>query len=164
MAFGIVFGTAMITGGTVHDMEGKLPSHGEYPLRDTSAIEGIIVHHTATKGQSLKTIAQFHVSTRGWPGIAYHYAIGWDGQVYRLNGEDRLTYHAQGWNSRTIGVVVVGNYQTQAPTEASVEALEAVVEDIRCRRSIRYVKGHRETKSTACPGDSLYLVVKKLWP
>lgn len=160
LVFGLTFGTAMITGGTFHDMEGKLPTHGEYPHRDTAAIEGIIVHHTATNGQSLKTIAQFHVATRGWPGIAYHYAIGWDGQVYLLNSEDRLTYHAQGWNTRTIGIVFVGTYTDRPPTDAAWAAFMRLVSDIGERRCIRYVKGHRDTKATACPGDSLYRMVR----
>ena len=37
----------------------------------------------------LRAYENFHVNTKGWLGIAYNYAIGMSGTLYRLRGENR---------------------------------------------------------------------------
>lgn len=139
---------------TFHDLRGTLPERTDvrYSHRNVSSIQGLVIHHSATKGQSIRSMAQFHTQTRGWPAIAYHFAIGWDGKVYQLNDVDRLTYHAQGHNARTIGVVIIGNYEDQQlslPAEAALMNLAYYLKD---EYHLRYMWLHRQVRSTACPG------------
>lgn len=137
------------------DLRGQLPAsiEREYAQRDEARIEGLVFHHTATKGQSLRSIAEYHQEVRKWPAIAYHYAIGWDGKVYLLNDPDRITYHAQGNNARTISAVLVGNYQEADPTDAMMRSTVQLYDHLTEKWGFRYVALHRDLKATLCPGD-----------
>lgn len=147
-------GSTIDYGSSYIDLRGKLPSKDgmEYRRRDPSDIEGIIWHHSATSGQTIRSIAEYHTQAKGWPEIAYHYAIGYDGRVYRLLDESKWSNHASGHNRRTIGIVLVGNYHENEPTEAMVSAAARLQEDICDGHAIKYVWLHMETKATDCPG------------
>lgn len=135
------------------DLRGKLPTTGEYPARDMAKVTAIVVHHSATKGQTIRSIAEFHATRKGWPAIAYHFAIGYDGKVYLLNNVDRRTNHAQGVNSRTIGVCLIGNYQEQPVPPEVVKAWVHLRAYIDATYGQKAVLWHRDTKVTLCPGD-----------
>lgn len=147
----------------VVDLRGQLPVSVEqqYLTRPDSRVEGMVWHHTATKGQTLRSIAEYHVQIKKWPGIAYHYAIGWDGRVYLLNDPGTRSYHTSGWNSRTISVVLVGNYQDNVPSAAMVASMNGINDYLKERYHLRYALLHRQTKATLCPGDN---AVKVLTP
>lgn len=134
------------------DLRGKLPTNGEYPPRDMGKVTAIVVHHSATKGQTIRSIAEFHTTTKGWPAIAYHYAIGYDGKVYLLNDPERRTNHAQGVNSRTIGVCLIGNYQEQPVPPEVIRSFIHLRAFINTTYGQKAVLWHRETKATDCPG------------
>lgn len=136
------------------DLRGQLPTVAEYPRRDMAKVNAIVVHHSATRGQSIRTIAEFHTQTRGWPAIAYHYAIGWDGKVYLLNDVDTRTNHAQGFNTRSIGVCFIGDYDRQPLTPEAVQAFSHLLAYLRSEHGYLEVLYHRDTKATECPGDS----------
>jgi hypothetical protein len=103
-----------------------------------------------------------HVQVKHWPGIAYHYAIGWDGRVYLLNDPTTRSYHTQGWNSRTISVVLVGNYQEHTPSAAMMRSAEHLSEYLRERYHLRYALLHRDTKPTLCPGVKATALLRHL--
>lgn len=139
------------------DLRGELPTNGSYGYRPKEAIEGLVIHHTATAGQTFKRIAEYHVQVKKWPEIGYHYGIGWNEEgkeatIYLFNDPLEWTNHAKGWNYRTVGCVLMGNYENIHMTKEQVLAslkLEAYLRDL---YGIRYTKYHSETKSTACPG------------
>jgi N-acetylmuramoyl-L-alanine amidase len=134
------------------DLRGKLPTSGEYPTRDMAKVNTIIIHHTATKGQSLNSIAQFHVEQRKWQGIAYHLAVGYDGTKFLLNDVNRKTNHAQGWNTYSIGIVMIGNYDINEPSDPTITSVIEMVDIIQSQYGEMTVLFHSDTKSTACPG------------
>lgn len=146
---------------SIVDLRGELPVSVErhYTTSAESKVEGMVWHHTATSGQTLRSIAEYHVQVKHWPGIAYHYAIGWDGRVYLLNDPTTRSYHTQGWNSRTISVVLVGNYQEHTPSAAMMRSAEHLSEYLRDRYGLRYALLHRQTKPTLCPGDNAVQVL-----
>lgn len=148
---------------SIVDLRGELPVSVErhYTTSAESKVEGMVWHHTATSGQTLRSIAEYHVLVKHWPGIAYHYAIGWDGRVYLLNDPTTRSYHTQGWNSRTISVVLIGNYQDNVPSAAMVASMHEINDYLRERYHLRYSLLHRQTKPTLCPGDN---AVKALMP
>ena len=117
----------------------------------------ITVHHTAgSKFQSLESIAKYHVERRGWPEIAYHIAINYKGEVMFLNDIEERTYHAGGFNTTRIGVVLIGNYETDYPTEEMEKSLLAVTDALCLTLKIKGIEGHRDTKATLCPGTNAY--------
>lgn len=138
------------------DLRGSLPTNGRYPRRNIESIEGAVVHHSATKAQSIYSIAQYHTMVNGWRGIAYHIAIGYDGVVYQLNDLESISTHAKGYNSRTIGVVLIGNYHEREMTNEMKSALIGVLEELGDTYKLKFVWAHRDARKTACPGKYAY--------
>lgn len=155
-AVGVMVGGGVIAGfgSRIVDLRGELPvSDGKhYRHRPIEQVHGVVWHHSATTGQTIRSIAQFHVEVRKWPAIAYHYAIGWDGVVYQLNDPATISYQAQGYNSKTIGVVLIGNYQERDLTpemRSSILTLQSYLKD---KYHLQFSWMHMETKPTLCPG------------
>lgn len=107
-------------------------------------VEHAVVHHSATSNAYtaaevpaiMRSIQTFHTTGRGWCDIAYNYAVDrfgtiWEGRIN--NGVDVVGGHAIGFNSTSVGVVVLGQHQPGAsplvaqPTNASLKSAEAVL-------------------------------------
>ena len=147
-------GAAGSYGSEIHDLRGELPIHSEkiYPTRSIDDVSGVVFHHTATKGQTLRGIADFHVNGRGWPAIAYHIAIGYDGKVYLLHDFTTASYHTSGHNRRNIGIVLVGNYQDRDLTPEMKKSIIRVLDWVNTEVDVQYIWLHKDAKATACPG------------
>lgn len=141
-------------GSQIIDLRGQLPTSIEkhYGHRPVENIKGVVWHHSATRGQSIHTIAEYHIEVRGWPGIAYHYAIGWDGVVYALNSPETISYQSEGYNSKTIGVVLIGNYEERDLTPEMEASIIKLNDYLHGEFNLQFAWLHRDTKSTLCPG------------
>lgn len=42
--------------------------------------------------------------------LSYSFAIGGDGNIYEGRGWNRTGAHAKGWNSKSIGIVFIGDF------------------------------------------------------
>ncbi len=139
------------------DLRDYVPRSGEWKKRPEEAIEGLIIHHTASKGLTFRQIAQMHIDQKGWESIAYHYGWSWapDGEMptlYMFNDPTDWTNHAKGWNYRTVGAALMGNYENIVMTREQVLACLKLESYLVTRYGISYTKFHRETKQTLCPG------------
>ena len=147
------------------DLRDQLPKHEYLVYKErTLPPNTLIWHHTATKGSTIRSMADYHVQQRGWPEIAYHYAIGYDGRIYYLVRDDKVSYHASGNNSRAIGVALIGNYHERALTEEMKISIRFMYHMLRNKYpSINVQKLHRETKATICPGQyaSEYIKIER---
>jgi N-acetylmuramoyl-L-alanine amidase len=157
-----------------------------------------VVHHTAgsntyTRAESaaiVKAIQLYHVRGNGWNDIGYNFLVDKYGQVFegRFGGMDRnvVGAHAQGFNTGSVGVAVLGNYNgltLPAPAQTALARLLAWRLDLahidplstlnwisagnpRFPRGIpvflRAISGHRDTGFTDCPGDRLYAALGDL--
>ncbi len=110
---------------------------------------------TASDLAQLVGDARFHVNTRGWDGLAYHYAVGRDGQVYQCRDPQARLNHsgvAQG-NSESLSVLVLTGEGMPLPS-AQVSALETLI--VTLGMAPRWILGHQEwPRLTACPGPLL---------
>ncbi len=148
-----------------------------WPYQYADDIKMMVVHHTAgTKGldnpkQAIRNIHYYHAKTRGWGDIGYNYVIDQQGRIYegRAGGETVIAGHSLPVNKVSIGVAVLGNYQTQDLPKPVVESLvhllgaKAELYDLDVTEDVRYksknypvLGGHRDNSSTACPGTHLY--------
>jgi hypothetical protein len=162
------------------------------PPAYADAIHFAVVHHTAgsnnyTPAQSaaiVRGIEIYHVQGNGWDDIGYNLLVDKYGQVFegRYGGVDRpvIGAHAQGFNTGSVGVAVIGDYtSTQLPAAAKT-ALEQVLAwrldlahvdplstflwlsggNPRFPKGVpaflRAIAGHRDTGFTDCPGNVLY--------
>ncbi len=86
----------------------------KYATRDLSKVDTIIVHQTDGYDKGINSVygtANYHVETKKWPGISYHRFITDDGEIYKTNNLETKSYHAGGYNERSVGVVVTGRHR-----------------------------------------------------
>lgn len=128
----------------------------EYYKRSLSRIEFIVLHHSGTETGTAENFARYHVNTRKWPGIAYHYVIYKDGTINQTNHLDTLSYHCKGKNSISVGICLVGDMDKENPTKAQMQALVYTVHVIRNALSKNIpVVPHRAHVETSCPGGNV---------
>lgn len=142
------------------DVREELPFFGSYALRELSRIQRVIVHHTATVQTTWANVARYHVQTKDWPGIGYHFGIEPSGLVSYLGSIEMVRYHAGNANADSIGVCFMGNYMTDMPTSAALGSYARLLSvlEMELGRQLT-VQGHRDVGDTVCPGDNLYAVL-----
>jgi flagellar hook assembly protein FlgD len=160
--------------------------------RYANALRFAVVHHSAgsnsyTKAQSaavVRAIQLYHVRGNGWDDVGYNFLVDRYGQVFegRFGGIDRnvIGAHAQGFNTGSVGVALLGNYDSVA---LSAEARSALVRLLAWRLDVAHVdplealsmpsggnprypsgipvllrpiSGHRDVGFTSCPGSVVY--------
>ena len=151
-----------------------------------------VVHHTAgsnsyTAAESaaiVRGIQRYHVLGNGWDDIGYNFLVDKYGRVFegRRGGiaKNVVGAHAGGFNTGSVGVAVLGNYESATFTSKARTALQnllawrldvghvyprALVDRVSGGSSrwpsgttvrLRAVSGHRDTSYTSCPGTAIY--------
>ncbi|KAL3863962.1 hypothetical protein ACJMK2_005691 [Sinanodonta woodiana] len=148
------------------------------PPRNTSHMNtpvGIVfIHHTAMSEcenqrsctVEMQDIQNFHMDVRGWDDIGYSFLIGGDGQVYEGRGWDRVGAHTLHWNDVSIAFSIMGEYTHKLPNTAALNAVINIMEcGIQMGKITKDYKmyGHRDVRSTECPGQRLYDLIRT-WP
>ncbi|MCC5947072.1 MAG: S-layer homology domain-containing protein [Nitriliruptoraceae bacterium] len=150
-----------------------------------------VVHHTAhgpnansyTRDQAfalMRSFYSYHTTTLGWSDIGYNIVIDRYGRIFegRAGGltSGVIGAHAGGFNTGSVGVALIGNFESVLPTAAARKSLVDVLAwqaghhgfdpqgtvrvssggNARFPRgtnvNLRGVVGHRDTGWTACPG------------
>jgi N-acetyl-anhydromuramyl-L-alanine amidase AmpD len=95
--------------------------------------------------------------------LAYHYMVDRDGKAYEgrswtCKGDTFTGYDPNGH----LLVVVDGNFEEQAPTEAQVDTLASLLAWGAQKFDIdpADIHGHRDLAATACPGAQLYSLIE----
>ncbi len=148
-----------------------------WPLEYPKEVKKIIVHHTATTSnlddpeEAIRAIYYYHAMTRSWGDIGYNFIIDQEGNVYegRYGGDGVVAGHAAGYNTGSVGIALLGNYEDSPVPGEMVQSLtdliyeKAQVHDINPDGSSRFrdesmanILGHSDVASTACPGDYVY--------
>jgi hypothetical protein len=127
----------------------------------------ITIHHTETPNNTsvspatrIRQIQNFHFS-RGWCDVGYHLLIGHDGRIYQGRPENKRGAHAgSGNNTGNVGISFVGSFMNTLPNDAMLDAgaraIRGVAEEWNIDINRSRVLGHRQMRSTDCPGDALY--------
>lgn len=125
-------------------------------LQRRKATTHLILHHAAASGLSAQDIHRFHLG-KGWAGIAYHYYVRKDGNIYTGRPENAVGGHTSGMNWCSIGVCFEGNFETDEMSREQKAAGLALAANIRARYPDIEIGGHREYGATACPGKNFPL-------
>ncbi len=166
----------------------------EWGARATSTSAGstvklAVVHHSASSNDYspaevpgvLRSIQAYHMDGRGWSDMAYNFVVDKYGGIWegRGGGIDRpiIGAHAMGFNTNSVGVMVIGDYTKAQPTAAALESVSQVIGwklalhrvdpsgrvDFTSLGSTKYeagvvvnlarVVGHKEVGLTGCPGS-----------
>jgi len=113
----------------------------------------------AEEMQFLRNIQTFHMNTKGWADIAYNWAITPSGRIYELRGlKVRSAANGTNLGNRTSYAVYLCIGGDQQPSELMVQSvrwLRGQVPGIN-----KPFRGHRQWKSTACPGEPIMALLK----
>ena len=151
-----------LTGMGVQNYTEELPHSIEkkYKTRDLENPLYITFHHTAVENASLESIAKGHLR-RGFPEIGYHFAIDDTGAIFQLNEIEEITYHDSGENTRSLGIVFLGNFEERPLSEAAYKSAKMLTEELRACLTIKGIRYHKMTSPTLCPGTH---AIKKITP
>lgn len=126
----------------------------------------------------------------GWSDIGYNFLVDRFGRCWvgRAGGAARLVRgsHTLGFNAESAGIAAIGNYDTQHPSSALLEAIAAIAAwkldpfdvspagevQVQSEGSDKFsrgravvlpvIDGHRDTNDTACPGRYLYAALPQV--
>ena len=125
----------------------------------------IIVHHSGgikadpmfdTSNHTFKIVRDYHISL-GWGDIGYHWVIEKSGKICKGRDEEKVGAHTIGMNGKSIGVLVMGNFDSGFPTLEQEDSLKRVYDDILSRHP--KLKGkiypHRKYSNKTCYGKNL---------
>src|SRR5918995_3928828 len=151
-----------------------------------------LVHHTAgsndySRAESaaiVRAIQVYHVKGNGWNDLGYNFLVDKYGQVFegRYGGVERnvVGAHAEGFNTGSVGIALLGSYGNTQPSAKALDAIAALlawrldVAHVDPLSRLSWVSGgnarfpsgtpvplaavaaHRDTGPTACPGNVLY--------
>jgi N-acetylmuramoyl-L-alanine amidase len=161
-------------------------------------IQKLIVHHTDTQNgdpdpaATVRSIYYYHAVTQAWGDIGYNFLIDESGRIYEgrhsrdyapgetptgqdVSGRGVTGAHAQGFNSGTAGIALLGTLSSRDATPAARDALERLLAweaystGLDPEGSATFVNpvsgqqatfpniaGHRDVNATECPGSVFY--------
>lgn len=114
----------------------------------------IILHHSATSGETVEQIHEYHKKIKGWSGIAYHFYVRKDGTIYRGRPLDTVGAHASGNNSDSVGVCFEGNFENEQMSQVQKQSGKELVAFLKKKYGIDLVQTHQQVRATACPGKN----------
>jgi flagellar hook assembly protein FlgD len=162
------------------------------------AVHMAFIHHTAGSNayscsQSaaiVRSIELYHVRGNGWDDIGYNFLVDKCGQIFegRYGGIDKpvVGAHALGFNYGTVGVALIGNYDSAGLSAVQrgslvkllswrldvshVDPLSRVTRvsagnprfSVGASVQLRAISGHRDTYPTACPGSNVYAQIPSI--
>ncbi|XP_055851971.1 peptidoglycan-recognition protein LB-like [Episyrphus balteatus] len=138
-----------------------------------SPVPYVIVHHTASPPacythlacqNALRSMQRTHQLVNGWDDIGYNFLIGADGEIYEGRGFGVQGAHAPGYNYRSIGICLIGNWSDSVPPQEMLDKMKELinygVEKGHIQRNYR-LHGHGQVKATECPGKALQAEIEK---
>jgi len=151
---------------------GALPPRTTDMTRHRGAYSWITVHHSALDGgngslgqsvEAVKRIQRDHVANRAYGDIGYHYLIDPAGRVFEGRSLEWQGGHAgtdgkgRNNNPQNVGICLLGDFESTAPTPAAIATLDRMVSEIRghYRLPASAVKPHSFWKDTLCPGRNM---------
>jgi len=107
---------------------------------------------------AIRTLEQIGEDRFG-SGISYTWLITPAGLIFEGHSPDRIGTHTQNHNTVGSAICYVGNYDVSHPTVGQVNGSAWLLQQAKAHNWIKYNQitgGHRDLKSTACPGVLAY--------
>lgn len=128
--------------------------------RGWSVIDHFIVHHStgATLGADqsddwMRNIQKYHMDTLGWADIGYNVSVDHYGQKFEGRGFLVVGAHCPDFNTRSVGVVYLGDGRYVFSEEAK-RAIREIYEYCNQQAGRTLIPSyHSKHRPTACPGD-----------
>ncbi|MEX2672807.1 MAG: peptidoglycan recognition family protein [Phycisphaeraceae bacterium] len=131
-------------------------------------IQRITLHHDgfpepftrtgkADSAARLELIRTSHTN-RGWADIGYHYVVDRGGRVWEARPLSYQGAHVRDHNENNIGILMVGNFDLQLPSDPQLASMQQIVQILSRRHNVAAsrIHTHRELGPTSCPGKNLH--------
>jgi hypothetical protein len=131
-------------------------------------VQRITVHHSgledpffATDFDSdaamVRTIQRSHMNGRDFGDIGYHFVIDPAGRIWQGREMKWQGAHTHDNNPHNIGVVCLGNFDKQNPTEKQKATLKSWLIQLKTTYKVptRSIYTHQELSPSSCPGKNL---------
>jgi hypothetical protein len=119
----------------------------------------VVIHHSfplLRDSGTMRALQEIHRNTRHWADIGYHFGIDGSGKVYEGRDIRVRGANVAGYNTGTIGVVLMGNFEVEAPSQAQLVALQRLLYWLKQTYRLTHLAGHYEfNPTTACPGKNM---------
>ena len=131
-------------------------------FKPRTVTDAIFVHCSATKPSQdigVDTIRMWH-KQQGWLDVGYHFVIKRDGTVEEGRPVDVVGSHVKDWNSRSVGVCLVGGIDAKGKFEANftpaqMSALRNKLAELKALYPKADIKAHHDVAPKACPSFDL---------
>ncbi len=167
-----------------------------WPIQKSKKIDRIVIHHTAESLEQdnndatlIRAIYLYHTRTKWWGDIGYNFIVWQRGKIYewRAGGDYVQWAHVYGNNRGTVGISLIGNYETITVNRDQKAGLIAAITYVAKKYGIRVDEqwiwaslcsssadciwhgistprliGHRDLAATTCPGKNLYSLLGEL--
>ena len=107
----------------------------------------------------VREIRQWH-KEQGWLDVGYHFIIRRDGTVEEGRPVDVVGSHVKDWNSRSVGVCLVGGIDEKGHFEANFTPaqmfeLRGLLQTLLAKYPGAELKAHHDVAAKACPSFDL---------
>ncbi len=159
---GISFDASLLT----ESMALKLAVPVKNPGTPMIPVCRIVVHHSATASGNAACFRVLHRGVNYWNDIGYHFVIGngslsEDGTVELGRAVPFKGAHARGANEDSLGICLVGNFNSVKPSRAQMDSLGRLLRSLMKEYSLSTseITLHRlvQGSSTECPGRFITL-------
>jgi len=141
--------------------------HWERPMNQ---VKYLIIHHTAGPDtQTPDIIAEYHVRTKSWGGVGYHFIIDKNGTVYYVGDLTTARAHTYNYNHLGIGICLMGSFMGRQPPDEQINSTHELCSQLLFRTpelpgtdGWEDVVPHKQFRATACPGDTWDLWQQKV--
>jgi hypothetical protein len=101
---------------------------------------------------------------RRYGDVGYHFVVDYAGRVWEGRSLAYEGAHVAYQNEGNIGIMLLGNFEKQKPSEAQWQACACLASALRDRFMIKRhrIYGHRDIGHSVCPGQYVYARVERL--
>jgi hypothetical protein len=130
-----------------------------YPEPLAQHYNTVSIHHTALfrrENETMRSIQTVHMDQSRWADIGYHFGVDRQGQIYAGRDLEVRGASVAGHNTGVIGVVLMGHFEFEAPTDIQLATLQTLVNWLAGELQLTHLVGHYEFNDwTQCPGRFL---------
>lgn len=131
-----------------------------------TGVRYVTIHHdgmnpfygddSASAADRIELIRRAH-RNKGWGDIGYHFVVDRGGRVWQARPLNFQGAHVKDHNEQNIGIMALGNFDLQTPSDAQVVGLSRHVAAVSQRFGVPAgnVRTHQEWAATACPGRNM---------
>ncbi len=130
-----------------------------YPENLVDAYSTVAIHHSAIPldtNETMPSVQDLHMDTNHWADVGYHYVIDKNGIIYEGRDIHVRGASVAGYNTGTIGVCVMGNFEIDFPLEIQLTILQQVVNWLAVTYTLTHLAAHGEfNPESVCPGKNM---------